>query len=489
MGALTILPTSATAGIAVLICFAFLIKILHRAYFTPLSKIPGPWYAKLTHLVLTYHVITGNRIHYVHSLHHTYGPIVRIAPAEVSCSSLPSFQTIHPISKTFLKAPWYQDFVTGPVGIFTMIDPKTHSVRRKMFANAFSKSFIKTNWEGEIRSKAAMAVEKIKRDALRTEVDILMFFTFMATDVVALLSFGESFNALEYEQKTQYIEDLQHISKVNSFRGEFPAFFAIGKFLHFPFLETSIERILEYGTVAVRNAKSQSHAIPTIFRKAVAESKTENAEGSITDADIRQEAASFIVAGTDTTAVSLTYLVYNILKDKNLLKQLEAEVDTLREDFKAKDIEELVLLNAAVDEGLRLYGAAPGALPRTVPKEGTQLDGYRIPGGMTVSTQAFTIHRDPEIYPEPESFQPQRWLDRKSNNIKAAYHPFGAGTRTCIGIHLARMEILFSLALFLRECKGARIALSQDEEGMAIKNFFLVEPKGKKCMITMRDGY
>ncbi|KAJ8063434.1 hypothetical protein OCU04_008653 [Sclerotinia nivalis] len=370
-----------------------------------------------------------------------------------------------------------------------MIDSKLHAARRKIFANAFSKSFLKTNWEDEVKRKVIMAVEKIKRDALRKEVDILTFFTFMATDTITHLCFGESFKTLENEQKTQYIEDLQHTVHVSSIRAEFPILFAIGEFLHIPFLQTSDERILEYGAVAVRNAKSQSYTKPTIFRKALAESKTENAEGSMTDIDIQREASSFLVAGTDTTAISLTFLVYNILRDQNLQKQLEDEVDTLRKDFEAKDVEELVMLNAVINEGLRLWGAAPGALPRIVPNEGTLLDGYQVPGGIIVSTQSWTIHRDPEIYPEPESFQPQRWLDSKSNNAKAAYHPFGAGTRTCLGIHLARMEMRLALALFFRECKGARIALSQDEEGMAIKNYFLIEPKGKKCMITMRDGY
>ncbi|CAD6447400.1 69df3757-7534-448a-94f0-a57c67f8e179 [Sclerotinia trifoliorum] len=487
---LTILPTSKTAGITVFIIFlAFFFKILHRAYFTSLSKIPGPWHARLTHLVLQYHIVTGTRIHYIHSLHHTYGQIVRISPTEVSCSSLPSFLTIHPISKPFLKSTWYQSLVPPPAGILSMVDPKEHAARRKLFSQAFSKSFLKTNWEPEVRKKAAMAVAKIKRDALIKEADILTFFTFMATDVVAHLAFGESFNLLENENKTQLVHDLQHEIGLGSLRAEFPTIFAIGKFLHIPLFQTAEARIREYGAIAVKNARSQSQAIPTIFRKVLTESKTENAEGSMSDRSIVSEAAFFIVVGTDTTAISITYLLYNILKDPNLQKQLEDEVETLGEDFEAKDVEQLVLLNAAIDEGMRLWGAAPGSLPRIVPNGGAMLDGYQVEGGVTVSTQGWTIHRNPEIYPEPDSFQPQRWLGEKSTEMKAAYHPYGSGTRTCIGIHLARMEIWLSLALFLRECKGARIALSQTDDDMEPRKSLVIEPKGGKCMITMTDGY
>ncbi|KAJ8058473.1 hypothetical protein OCU04_012661 [Sclerotinia nivalis] len=235
-----------------------------------------------------------------------------------------------------------------------MIDSKLHIARRKIFANAFSKSFLKTNWEDEVKRKVIIVVKKIKRDALRKEMDILTFFTFIATDIIIHLCFGKSFKTLENEQKTQYIEDLQYIVHVSFIRIEFPILFAIGEFLYIPFLQTSDERILEYGIVAVRNAKSQSYTKSIIFRKALAESKTENAEGSMTDIDIQREASSFLVADTDTIVISLTFLVYNILRDQNLQKQLEDEVDTLRKDFEAKDVEELVMLNAVINEGLRL---------------------------------------------------------------------------------------------------------------------------------------
>ncbi|TGO26033.1 hypothetical protein BPAE_0067g00050 [Botrytis paeoniae] len=486
----TSLQSLQTAQIAFfLIFFAFSVKVIHRAYFTSLRKIPGPWYARFTNLVLRYYVITGRRIHYVHSLHQTYGHIVLITPNEVSCSSLPSFKTIHRISKTFLKSTWYHNFVTPPAGVFNMIDPKDHAVRRKMFSHAFSKSSLKVTWESEVRKKTNMAVNKIKRDALVGEVDILKFFMFMATDVIGHLCFGESFGTLEKERKTQYIEDLQHVSIVAGIRAEFPGLFKIGKMSGLSFLKTPDDRLAEYASLAVRNAKSQSDASPNIFRKILAEAKSESAEGSLSDLDIQLEATNFIVAGTDTTAHTLTFLLYNILKNPQLQRQLEDEVDTLGDDFVSKDVEGLPFLNAVIDEGLRLWGAAPGALPRIVPQEGAELDGHFLPRFMTVSTQSYTIHRDPDIFPEPERFDPQRWLGPKSDDFKTANHAFGAGTRTCIGIHLARMEMQLTLALFFRECKGMRVASSQDDEGMEIENFFLISPRGHKCAVTMREGF
>ncbi|TGO09964.1 hypothetical protein BTUL_0149g00430 [Botrytis tulipae] len=462
--------------------------VIYQAYLRPLSKIPGPWYARFTRLVLKYHVLTGHRVQYIHSLHQTYGHIVLIAPNEVSCSSLSSFKTIHRISKTFLKSPWYLNFVVKPESLFTMIDQKRHGARRKMFAHAFSKSSLRANWEREIRKKTDMAVNKIKRDALLGEADILQFFMFMATDVIGHLCFGESFGTLEKEQKTQYIEDVGRVATGFSIGAEFPMLSKMARMSGLSFLQTPGARMSDYAKLAVRNAESQDEATPNIFRKVLVEEKLENG-GSLSPLDIRQEASSFIIAGTDTTANSLTFLIYNILKYPDLQRQIEDEVDTLGDDFESKDVEGLPLLNAVIDEGLRLWGAAPGSLPREVPHGGVELDGYFLPGSMTVCTQSYTIHRDPEIYPEPESFNPQRWLGPKSDDFKTAHHPFGAGSRTCIGLHLARMEMHLVLAKLFRECKGIRIASSQDDEGMEIENFFLIGPKGHRCALTMREGF
>jgi cytochrome P450 len=191
-----------------------------------------------------------------------------------------------------------------------------------------------------------------------------------------------------------------HVVKMGGVRSELPTTFAIGSFLRIPLFLTPDVRMLEYGAIAVKNAKSQSTAKPTIFRKILAESEKDNS--SITDLEVREEAKNLIVAGSDTTGITITYLLYNVMKNPYLQKQLETEVQTLPEEFTSADIEGLKLLNAVIEEALRLFGAAPGGLPRTVPKQGTEIDGYFLPEDITVATQAYTIHRDPNIFAEPE---------------------------------------------------------------------------------------
>jgi hypothetical protein len=176
-----------------------LIRALYFGLFCDaLSSLPGPWYSKYTHYVLKFYILTGRRIYYVDNLHRKYGSVVRIAPNEVVVSDLEGYAKIHKIGSGFLKSKWYDEMASGvEPGIFFMRDPHAHAGRRRLFAQAFSNSALQRNWTTEIHAKAEKAVARIKADAIAGEADIMKWWTLMATDVIAHLSFGESFNMLE----------------------------------------------------------------------------------------------------------------------------------------------------------------------------------------------------------------------------------------------------------------------------------------------------
>ena len=154
--------------------------------------------------------------------------------------------------------------------------------------------------------------------------------------------------------------------------------------------QESIER---YKTLSALNPNPK----PTLFTRVFNAGKD-----GLTDLEIRQEAGGYIVAGSDTTAITLTYLIHTVCKHKHVQSKLVAELASLPKDTINRDVRELPYLNQVISETLRLYPAVPGALPRTVPLEGANLAGYQIPGGTTVATQAYSLHRDPSLFPDPE---------------------------------------------------------------------------------------
>lgn len=128
------------------------------------------------------------------------GKFVRISPDEVAVSDLSAFREIHRITGGFSKSDWYLKFNDNHdnPGLFSMVNPKQHAQRRKLFAQSFSNSSI-LKFEDIVRGKVDLAVAKIKRDAKAGTADILKWFTFMATDAIGQLSFGQSFDMLQKE--------------------------------------------------------------------------------------------------------------------------------------------------------------------------------------------------------------------------------------------------------------------------------------------------
>lgn len=98
-------------------------------------------------------------------------------------------------------------------------------------------------------------------------------------------------------------------------------------------------------------------------------------------------------------------------------------------DFDDSMLKPLPYLNQVIDETLRLFAAAPSGLPRVVPPGGAELAGHWLPGGSTVTTQAYTLHRDPVVFPRPEVYDPSRWSSPTKAMKESSMH-FGGGTRS-----------------------------------------------------------
>lgn len=164
---------------------------------------------------------------------------------------------------------------------------------------------------------------------------------------------------------------------------------------------------------------------PTVFSKLY----TAGAEDTWSPIEIRDNAQVFIVGGSDTTANSMIYLIWAICKLPDVKAKLLRELATIPEDFGYDDLRDMPYLNWCVNETLRLYNALPCGLPRIVPAGGVELAGQFIPGGATVSTQSYSLHRDEHAFPDPYRFNPDRW-EHTTQEMRDCTLPFGGGSRS-----------------------------------------------------------
>lgn len=148
--------------------------------------------------------------------------------------------------------------------------------------------------------------------------------------------------------------------------------------------------------------------------------------GQISYGTLVSDAEAMILGGSDTTAITLAYLIWAVTKHPSTEQRLVEEVNGLPYGFKGYDLKRLPYLNQVIDEALRLYGAAPAGLPRTVPAGGRVLCEHFLPDGVSVTTHAYTLHRDPKIFPEPEKLVPYH-LYRSTELTSIQIRPLSMG--------------------------------------------------------------
>ncbi|KAH8424752.1 cytochrome P450 [Aspergillus melleus] len=416
-----------------ILALVIILRCLYRGLLNPLSHIPGPALSRWTDIVVSFYWLKGKKAVYVDELHKKYGPVVRIAPNEVDICDVGAAKEIHKTGGRFMKSEWYRLLIPRPFeNVFSTPDPHLHSSRRRLLASPLSDSSL-SRFETQIRDMVQLAVDQMSREMkAKGAVDVFKWWLFIATDIIGELSFGESFRMLEKGEKNQYTHDLEYLGSLAPIRTTFPFLIKIGAILPLPIFSKAVQagtRVHEYARESVARHKSLSDKDPSNAKSTLFTKLADAGDKGLSEHETCSEARGYIVAGSDTTAVTLTYLVYAVCRDSRIRDKLVSELMSLPENFTDRHSRNLPYLNQVINETLRLYTAVPGALPRVVPEEGAQLAGFNLPGGTIVSTQAYSMHRDENIFPDPLTFYPERWAS-PTKAMKDASLPFGGGSRS-----------------------------------------------------------
>jgi cytochrome P450 len=172
----------------------------------------------------------------------------------------------------------------------------------------------------------------------------------------------------------------------------------------------------------------------------------------MTDKQVRDEILTLFVAGHETTATALAWAVHCLCKNPALYAAAEREADACAGDPTVDDLPRLSLTLRIFKETLRLYPPVYAFGRQAM--SATSIDGYEIPRFTVAMISPWALHRRPDIWPQPEVFDPDRFLpEREAQRHKLSWLPFGAGPRICIGNHFALMEGQLVLATMLRHAR------------------------------------
>ncbi|KAK8115253.1 Cytochrome p450 [Apiospora kogelbergensis] len=464
---------------------------VYRLYFSPIAGFPGPKLAALTlWYELYYDVMCGGQYWVkIAELHEQYGPIIRINPYELHVRD-PDFHDVlySGPGQRRDKWAWSAGMFGNSTSGFGTVPHDLHRMRRAALSPFFGKQAIARHMEPAIREllhgKLCARFERLR--ATGEPLDVLWAYAALTTDIITLYAFRRSYGCLDapdwlHEWPVAMVEGTKacHVNKQFAW-------------LH-PLMRATPEWIVKIVNPAVMHIINLQRDLERQIAALMQEEEKTEGKKSKTQTDGQQqpttifhnlihgdlppeektlprlvdEGQTMIAAGQETTSFFLKTVTYYILADPAIHARLRAELRQVDvATASVAQLERLPYLRAVVQEGHRFAHGVVGRLQRVAPDAALRCGAWAIPAGTPVSMTAPLLHRDPALFPDPDRFDPARWLfggrsssargeeeaaeeDARRREVMALERflvPFGKGTRQCLGINLATAEIYLTLA-------------------------------------------
>jgi cytochrome P450 len=215
--------------------------------------------------------------------------------------------------------------------------------------------------------------------------------------------------------------------------------------------------------------------------------QAQDEDGSqMTDRQLHDEVLTLVLAGHETTALTLAWIWYFLAQNPAVEAKLVTELDTVLGGRlpTVEDLPKLTYLDQIVKETLRMRPPVWVFVRETFGD--CELAGYKIPKGASIFISQWAMHYDPRYYTEPEKFDPERWTPEMQKNLpKYAYFPFGGGPRLCIGNIFAQMEAALVIATL---AQGFKLELAPGETGEVWPTTLTLRVKsGLKMVVKKRQ--
>ncbi|XP_050429934.1 cytochrome P450 4V2-like [Adelges cooleyi] len=185
----------------------------------------------------------------------------------------------------------------------------------------------------------------------------------------------------------------------------------------------------------------------------------------MTDEDIKEEVDTFLFEGHDTSSIAVTAILLLLGIHQDIQEEVRDELHSIfgdsDRDVTMEDLNKMTYLEIVIKEGLRIYPSVPTITRRLT--EVLHLTNYSIPPNTIISIMPYVVHRDDELYPDPEAFKPKRFLDEENKTkFLFGYLPFSAGQRNCIGQKFAMQQIKIIISTIIRQLKFKTLGTRED---------------------------
>lgn len=492
--------------VALVLIYLFFYYVVYPAIISPLSKIPsGHPTASYLPIWIWWKRRKGYESRSILAAHQRHGPVVRLAPNEVSVASLDGLRKIY--IGGFERTEWFLQFrnYDGTPNLVTMLNAKDHATRRRIVSHIYSKTYLLGSSDFQKLSHILLfeRLLPVIDNAARAGKGIDMYSLGCAAGAEFMTAYGlgstfglDLMRRGREDERRIYLENGKR-KLLNLKGGERAA-----KELEEQLLQMcrEAERYLKSNSSAPKDGKSvedekdgkarqigsedprSTSTYPIVYAQLINSIPTKEHVANPQETILL--AASELLDHTEAARVgigiTLTYAMHELSQRLALQSTLRKELTTaelpltyplqhqLLSTSILRKLDGLPLLDAVITETLRLHPSAPGPQRRFVPKGGTIIDGYFIPAGATISSAPYCLHRYNDIYPEAELWKPERWVGTADStneqpatldeggegleNGKVEHDPrrwfwaFGSGGRMCVGNHFALVGKFGSLS-------------------------------------------
>ncbi|NXO70163.1 CP3A9 protein, partial [Phainopepla nitens] len=321
-----------------------------------------------------------------------------------------------------------------------------------------------------------------------SSISVKDIFGSYSMDVVTSTSFGVNIDSMN-NPKDPFVREMKKLVKFDFFDPIFILSFV------FPFLvpvmakmnisffpKDAVDFFMRSISKIKQEREKETHKGRVDFLQLMIESQRSASQGNneanhsykaLTDIEVLAQAFIFIFAGYEPTSNSLGYLAYELALHPDVQEKLLQEIDTIlpsKAPLTYEAVMKLEYLDMTVNETLRMYPLG-GRIERTC-KRDMEINGVTIPKGVVVTIPPYVLHYDPEYWPNPEEFRPERFSkENKESMDPYTYLPFGAGPRNCLGMRFALLTLKVAITSLLQHftfqtCKETQIPIKLSSVGL-----------------------
>ncbi|TPX23624.1 hypothetical protein DIZ76_012958 [Coccidioides immitis] len=462
------------------------IIVVHPLFLGPYSHIPGPKLGKISWYYIAWYDFWLQRNDKIAKWHQKYGSIICFRPGEISFASPELMREIYGTAGKYTKSDLFENFmVYGQKPLFSIGSYWEHRKKRMLISSFYHNTNItRPVMEKWLRKNIHKLMANIDKKIGQTRgnsdgtmvkgmIDAYPLFNCFAFDNITHVLFGSKYGAKTIENdcpERKILLGIKQAQMWGPFKFNFPALAWIAsKMMHilpanvaYRLLPETLrlclkseDEMAEWNWRSLHAALADLDSVEdyTLLRRMLA-CRTKDGN-TLTTSYIAAELYDNINAAQETVAVGLIYLIFHLARQKVWRTKIRNELAglSLTEDGYPgwTDIDGLPLLDAFMREVLRVNPGASGRQERYIEDPKKYYGGFRLPLRTRVTASTIALHHDPQVFPDPEEFCPERWLHQtaeKLRQMEKSFIPFGYGARICLGKAFGIMELKM-LAAFL----------------------------------------